>query len=160
MKQTYSFACHCSAFRGGTGTAQSIGGTYTVDGTNFDGSAYSGTANDHSDQRDDLHHPLGDGRLDARTASARATTNAFAAAYVLGNAIGLVVYKVDGGRLACTGLWTIAGKDGNGTEMLTPSKAELVHLREGFAATAARPWPTALPLLFATGDTCRGNSPG
>ena len=47
--------------------------------------------------------------------------NAFAAAYVLGDAMGLVVYKVmaDG---SLDGLWTIAGKEGIGTEVLTPAK--------------------------------------
>ena len=45
--------------------------------------------------------------------------DAFAAGYVLGDEIGLVVYKVmpDG---SLHGLWTIAGKEGNGTEVLTP----------------------------------------
>jgi hypothetical protein len=40
---------------------------------------------------------------------------------VLGDAIGLVVYKVraDG---SLDGLWTIAGKEGSGTEVLTPAK--------------------------------------
>nr|WP_245480923.1 hypothetical protein [Mesorhizobium sp. M1E.F.Ca.ET.041.01.1.1] len=47
--------------------------------------------------------------------------NAFSAGYVMGKEIGLVVYKVeDDGSLH--GLWTIAGKDGNGTETLTPKK--------------------------------------
>ena len=45
--------------------------------------------------------------------------NAFAAAYVLGDAVGLIVYEVksDG---ALHGAWTISGKDGSGTEVLTP----------------------------------------
>ena len=45
--------------------------------------------------------------------------NAFSAGYVMGQEIGLVVYKVEkDGSLH--GLWTIAGKDGSGTEVLTP----------------------------------------
>ena len=45
--------------------------------------------------------------------------NAFSAGYVMGEEIGLVVYKVeDDGSLH--GLWTIAGKNGSGTEVLTP----------------------------------------
>ena len=41
--------------------------------------------------------------------------------YVLQDAIGLVVYKVgEDGTL--DGLWTIAAKEGNGTEVLTPAK--------------------------------------
>ncbi|MER9604450.1 hypothetical protein NKJ11_19890 [Mesorhizobium sp. M0243] len=38
--------------------AQSIGGTYTVAGTNFDGSAWR-RSHHHADQRDDLRDPLG-----------------------------------------------------------------------------------------------------
>jgi hypothetical protein len=45
--------------------------------------------------------------------------DAFAAGYVLGDAVGLVVYQVksDG---SLEGAWTISGKDGSGTENLTP----------------------------------------
>jgi hypothetical protein len=40
---------------------------------------------------------------------------------VLGDVFGLVVYKVhDDGSLE--GLWTIAGKEGNGTEKLMPAQ--------------------------------------
>ena len=44
---------------------------------------------------------------------------AFTAAYVMGNAIGLVIYEIlpDG---TLDGLWTVAGQRGNGTEVLTP----------------------------------------
>jgi hypothetical protein len=46
--------------------------------------------------------------------------DAFSAGYVMGKAVNLVVYKVqEDGSLH--GLWTIAGKEGNGTEMLTPN---------------------------------------
>ncbi|WP_246505898.1 hypothetical protein [Mesorhizobium silamurunense] len=45
--------------------------------------------------------------------------NAFSAGYVMGKEIGLVVHKVEkDGSLH--GLWTIAGQNGNGTEVLTP----------------------------------------
>ena len=45
--------------------------------------------------------------------------DAFAAGYVMGKEIGLVIYKMqpDG---SLKGLWTITGKDGMGTEVLTP----------------------------------------
>jgi hypothetical protein len=47
--------------------------------------------------------------------------NSFAASYALGDAIGLVVYQIkpDG---TLEGLWTIAGHNGVGTEVLTPTK--------------------------------------
>ena len=49
--------------------------------------------------------------------------DAFAAAYVLQDAVGLIVYKVvEDGTL--DGLWTIAGKEGNGTEVLTPGQVD------------------------------------
>jgi hypothetical protein len=45
--------------------------------------------------------------------------DAFAAGYVMGDSIGLVIYKLmpDG---SLNGIWTIAGKNGAGTEVLTP----------------------------------------
>ena len=88
--------------------AQSIGGTYTVAGTNFDGSAYGGEATITltSGTTCTIHWETGD---------------AFSAGYVMDKDIGLVVYKVEeDGSLH--GLWTIAGKEGNGTEVLTPKK--------------------------------------
>lgn len=45
--------------------------------------------------------------------------NAFSAGYVMGDAIGLVIYEVmDSGSMQ--GIWTIAGQSGKGTENLTP----------------------------------------
>jgi hypothetical protein len=47
--------------------------------------------------------------------------NAFAAGYVMGDSIGLVVYKMmDDGAL--DGIWTIADQEGIGEEVLTPIK--------------------------------------
>jgi len=99
-------------------TAQTVNaGKYAVEGTNLDGSAYSGTAEitlasettcvieweTNGTKSSGVCMPNGD---------------AFAAAYVLGDALGLVVYKVNGdGTLE--GAWTITGKDGSGTETLT-----------------------------------------
>ncbi len=98
--------------------AQSIGGKYTVEGTNLDGSAYSGTAEVTltSDTTCEIVWETG-----GTTSQGICMRNdaSFAAGYVLGDVIGLVVYKVmaDG---TLDGLWTIAGKPGNGTEVLTP----------------------------------------
>ena len=45
--------------------------------------------------------------------------NAFSAGYILGDAIGLLIYEVmDDGSLQ--GIWTVAGQDGTGTEILKP----------------------------------------
>jgi hypothetical protein len=47
--------------------------------------------------------------------------SSFVAGYQLGNAIGLVIYdiKADG---SLDGVWTIAGRNGAGSEVLTPAR--------------------------------------
>jgi hypothetical protein len=96
--------------------AQEIGGTYTVEGTNLDGRPYGGTAEIQL--------------LSETTCQIRWTTGstesigicmrygpAFAASYVSGEFVGLVIYQVmDDGTL--DGIWTITGQNGSGTEVL------------------------------------------
>ncbi|MCA0027445.1 MULTISPECIES: hypothetical protein [unclassified Mesorhizobium] len=100
--------------------AQSIGGTYDVAGTNFDGSAYGGEATITltSGTTCTIHWETGGSSSDG---ICMRNDNAFSAGYVLGKEIGLVVYKMDDDG-SLHGLWTIAGKDGSGTEVLTPKK--------------------------------------
>lgn len=100
-------------------TAQSIGGNYSVEGTNFDGSPYSGTAKITITSETTCVIEWATGGTASSGICMRNDTS-FAAGYGMGNDIGLVVYKVhpDG---SLEGLWTIAGKDGNGTETLTPA---------------------------------------
>lgn len=99
-------------------SAQSIGGTYSVAGTNFDGSAYGGDAEITLTSETTCVIKWTTGTSSSQGICMR-NDDAFAAGYVLNNDIGLVVYKVmDNGSLH--GLWTIAGKEGNGTEVLTP----------------------------------------
>jgi hypothetical protein len=101
-------------------SAQSIGGTYTVAGTNFDGSKYGGEATITltSDTTCTIHWETGGSTSDG---ICMRNDDAFSAGYAMGKEIGLVVYKVEeDGTL--NGLWTIAGKNGNGTETLTPKK--------------------------------------
>lgn len=98
--------------------AQSIGGTYTVNGTNFDGSHYGGEATITltSETTCTIHWETGGTSSDG---ICMRNDDAFSAGYVMGDAVGLVTYKVmEDGSLH--GLWTIAGKEGNGTEVLTP----------------------------------------
>ena len=100
--------------------AQSIGGNYAVEGTNLDGSPYSGTAEVTltSETTCTIHWVTGSSTSDGICSR---NGDAFAAAYVLGDAIGLVVYKVmEDGTL--DGLWTIAAQEGSGTEKLKPAK--------------------------------------
>ena len=99
-------------------TAQSIGGSYSVAGTNFDGSPYSGTAEITLTSETTCVIEWTTGSSTSQGICMR-NGDAFAAGYVLGDEIGLVVYKAmsDG---SLHGLWTLAGKEGNGTEVLTP----------------------------------------
>ena len=98
--------------------AQSIGGVYDVVGTNFNGSQYSGTAEIVLTSQTTCVIRWVTGGSTSEGICMR-NNDAFAAAYKLGNDVGLVVYKVnpDG---SMQGLWTIAGQEGNGTEILTP----------------------------------------
>lgn len=93
-------------------------GTYDVEGTNLDGSAYKGTAtiNLTSETTCSIEWHTGS---TTSNGICMLYDNAFAAGYVLGDAVGLVVYQVksDG---SLEGAWTISGKDGSGTETLTP----------------------------------------
>ena len=99
-------------------TAQSIGGSYTAEGTNLDGSKYQGTAEITltSETTCVIHWETGGTSSDG---ICMRNDDAFSAGYVLGENIGLIVYKMmpDG---SLHGLWTIAGEEGNGTEVLTP----------------------------------------
>jgi hypothetical protein len=98
--------------------AQSIGGCYTVAGTNFDGSPYGGDVEITLTSETTCVIKWTTGGSESKGICMR-NDDAFSAAYVLGNEIGLVVYKAmsDG---SLHGLWTIAGKEGSGTEVLTP----------------------------------------
>lgn len=98
--------------------AQSIGGDYVVEGTNLDGSNYGGTAKIvlTSETTCEIYWTTGPSTSQG---ICMRNGNAFSAGYVMGEAIGLVIYEVmeDG---SMEGLWTIAGQPGTGTEKLTP----------------------------------------
>ena len=101
-----------------TASAQDLGGRYTVNGTNLDGSKYDGTAviEITSNNTCRIEWVTGD-----TTASGICMRNgiALAAGYVLGESVGLVIYEIkDNGVL--DGLWTVADTDGVGTETLSP----------------------------------------
>ena len=98
--------------------AQTVGGSYEVHGTNFDGSKYGGTAQITRSSNSTC-------RIRWQTGGSTSTgfcmlaNRSFAAAYKLGNDVGLVVYELqpDG---SLEGVWTIADKSGAGTETLIP----------------------------------------
>jgi len=104
----------------GAAAAQSVGGKYTVKGTNLDGSSYRGTA---------VITPAGSACLIAWDTGSGSISKgicmlankAFAASYVLDGKVGLVVYEVQPDS-TLKGVWTIADTEGAGTEVLTPVK--------------------------------------
>lgn len=106
-----------AALVGSSALAQDIGGRYAVNGTNFDGSRYGGTALIELTSKTTCHITWETGST--ATGICMRNGDSFAASYVMGNAVGLVIYEIkDDGSLA--GLWTVAGQDGVGTEVLTP----------------------------------------
>lgn len=102
-----------------TASAQDIGGSYTVAGTNHDGSAYEGTARITLTSDTTCEIEWKTGETESKGICSR-NGDSFAAAYVLEESVGLVIYKVkpDG---SMEGLWTIQGEGGTGTENLTPA---------------------------------------
>jgi len=99
--------------------ARDVGGNYKANGTNFDGSPYSGTASISITSNTTCEITWVTGSTTSSGFCMR-NQDAFAAGYVMGDStIGLVIYKImpDG---TLNGIWTIAGKNGAGTEVLTP----------------------------------------
>jgi hypothetical protein len=93
-------------------------GNYTVKGTNLDGSPYEGTA---------VVKLLSTTTCEIDWTTGSTTSvglcmlmdGVVAAAYRQGDAVGVTMYKInDDGSL--DGAWTVAGKDGSGTETMTP----------------------------------------
>ena len=100
------------------GTAQDIGGRYAVAGTNIDGTPYGGEAviTLTSDTTCQIEWITG---ATSSFGICMRYDNAFAVGYQQGDAVGLAIYLVmaDG---ALNGTWTVAGKEGSGSEILTP----------------------------------------
>ena len=93
---------------------------YDVAGTNPDGSKYAGTATIEviSDTSFTIHWDTGSPVLEG---SGLRTSDLVAATFMLENDPGLIIYKVDDSGVL-NGLWSIRGRDGTGTERLTPQK--------------------------------------
>jgi hypothetical protein len=102
-----------------TASAQAPEGRYKVDGKNADGSSYSGEAEIVGSSADTCRITWNVGS-EAKGFCMK-NSNALAAAYTLGESVGLIIYQImDDGTLV--GKWTIADQDGVGTEILTPIK--------------------------------------
>ena len=98
--------------------AQDVGGSYAVEGTNLDGSAYTGTAEITllSETTCAIEWTTG-----STTSTGVCMRNgiAFSAAYMQGDVLGLLIYEImDDGSMQ--GIWTVTGQDGAGTEALLP----------------------------------------
>ncbi|WP_417409929.1 hypothetical protein [Hoeflea sp.] len=117
--KTLIMAC-LAALLGATGVARAevTAGTYTVEGTNLDGSSYGGTATIELSSETTCHIHWSTGT--ESDGICMLYDNAFAAGYVFETgAVGLVVYEVmEDGTLE--GVWTIDGQSGSGTERLIP----------------------------------------
>ena len=101
-------------------SAEDLGGRYRVNGTNFDGSHYSGTAEIVVTSKNTCRISWVTGSTTSRGICMR-NGSAFAASYRLGSSVGLVIYEMKGDG-SLQGLWTIADKNGVGTETLTPER--------------------------------------
>ena len=95
-----------------------LGGHYTVQGTNLNGSPYSGEADITvtTETTCSIEWTTGD---TSSSGICMRNDDSFAAGYSMGDKVGLVIYKIlsDG---TLNGLWTVADTPGNGTEVLTP----------------------------------------
>lgn len=98
--------------------AQTIGGKYSVEGVDFDGSRYSGTATIEMTSSNTCRISWETGT--SSTGLCMIYGNAFSAAYAIDSGVyGLLVYEIkDDGTL--DGIWTIADTAGSGSETLTP----------------------------------------
>ena len=104
---------------GSPAAAQTVGGQYQVSGTNPNGSRYQGTATitPSSDSTCRIVWHTGS----TSTGICMLAGKAFAASYVLGGKVGLVVYELQADG-SLKGVWTMADQPGSGTEVLTPAK--------------------------------------
>lgn len=98
-------------------SAQSVSGRYTVEGRNFDGSRYRGTAAILVTSKNTCRIVWNTGSTSEGICMRNGTV--FAASYGQGGTAGLVIYEIrPDGRME--GLWTMADRDGVGTETLIP----------------------------------------
>ncbi len=97
----------------------SVSGTYIVEGRNFDGSRYRGTAEITVTSKNTCRIVWNVGSVSEGICMRNGTV--FAASYGQGGTTGLVIYEIQpDGRMK--GLWTMADRDGIGTETLIPQR--------------------------------------
>lgn len=93
--------------------------TYNATGTNPDGSAYKGAVSIDilSSTTFGIKWTIGGSTYEG---FGMRRNDALAATYMIDGVPGLVIYQVQGNGL--DGLWSVKGKDGSGTEHLTPAE--------------------------------------
>ena len=97
--------------------AQDVSGRYTVEGRNFDGSRYRGVAEIMVTSKNTCRIVWNTGSTSEGICMRNGKT--FAATYGSGSTTGLVIYEIrPDGRME--GLWTMADREGVGTEALIP----------------------------------------
>jgi hypothetical protein len=97
--------------------AADVGGKYEARGTNPDGSKYRGTARIEITSNTTCRIIWDVGQESSGICMRNGI--ALAAAYTLGDKVGLVIYEIrDDGTL--DGIWTVADENGSGTELLIP----------------------------------------
>ena len=98
---------------------QELTGIYTVAGKNPDGSNYNGTATIAGTAGGvcGITWTIGSGQ--SSQAFCMRQGEVLGAAYVIGDSIGLVIYRL-GADGVLDGTWSIAGQEGIGEERLTP----------------------------------------
>jgi hypothetical protein len=97
--------------------AQDVSGRYTVEGRNFDGSRYRGVAEIMVTTKNTCRIVWNTGSTSEGICMRNGKT--FAATYGSGSTTGLVIYEIrPDGRME--GLWTMADREGVGTETLIP----------------------------------------
>jgi len=106
-----------TALGAGSAAAQDITGRYAVEGTNANGSTYSGIATITATSENTCRIVWEVGSTSEGICMRN--RNAFSAGYVLGNSIGLVIYEIFGDG-SMQGIWTVADQPGVGTEILRP----------------------------------------
>ena len=119
MLKTLALAVSLTIFASVAGAAEGdVGGVYDVLGKNPDGSSYKGTATIEVTSANTCRITWQTGSSSSNGICMRNRAS-FAAGYVLGDKVGLVVYEMqDDGSMV--GLWTIADQAGVGSEVLTP----------------------------------------
>ena len=100
--------------------AQTVGGLYQVQGTNPDGTLYSGKAEITPTSQTTCRIVWHTGNTTSSGICMRSGSS-FAAGYASGETVGLVIYEIQSDG-SLDGNWTIADQDGVGQERLIPQR--------------------------------------